>query len=167
MRDDFLFRLSPEISWDGNIGRRPLLILILASALQSSACAPATNEAKAHRLGFFKLTAGGLSDSMILSAVETRDNTFDVSPASAVHILLSVRSIRRHRSFIAGFEGRAVEILGGAPKSLVGEKWKLLSATISLRSRPFVQPQATLREPEVTRSDPDKPKRSTRGVFGK
>ncbi|SRR5258708_5447490 len=169
MRDAFSFRLSPGTSGDENI---EILRLILASALQTSVGVMATSEAKAHRLGFVKLTAGGLSDSVMLSAVETHDKTFDVSPPSAVHILLSVLRVRRHRGFIADFEGRPVEILEETTEeSLAGEKRELWSATVrslsGLKSHSFARPQASSREQEMNRSDVEKPRRLARGAFRK
>ena len=87
MRDAFSCRLSPETSWDENMKGRPILSLILAVALRPSVGVLAPNEAKTHRPGFVKLTAGGLSDSVMLSEAQTHDKTFDVSPASALHNL--------------------------------------------------------------------------------
>ena len=76
---------------------RPILSLTLATALRTSVGVLATNEAKSHRLGFVKLTAGGLSDSVTLSRVQTHDKRFDVSPASALHNFV-VASTRFGRS---------------------------------------------------------------------
>jgi hypothetical protein len=88
MGEAFSFRFSPETTWDDNVKARPILSLILARVPGTSVGARATNEAETDRLGFMKLTAGGLSDSVTLKAVETHDNPFDVFPGlSGSHLL--------------------------------------------------------------------------------
>ena len=73
---------------------RPFLSLTLPTAPRASVGVLATNEAETHRPGFVKLTAGGLSDSVMPSRTQTHDKTFDVSPASALHnfVVASTRS---------------------------------------------------------------------------
>jgi len=85
MNEAFSFRLSAETTWDENMKARPILSLTLATAPRTWVGVLATNEAKSHRLGLAKLTAGGFSDSATLSRVQTRDKRFDVSLASALH----------------------------------------------------------------------------------
>jgi hypothetical protein len=97
MNEAFSFRLSAETTRDENLKARPILSLTLATAIRTSVGVLATNEAKSHRLGFVKLTAGGLSDSVTLSRVQTHDKRFDVSPASALHNFV-VASTRFGRS---------------------------------------------------------------------
>ena len=75
----FSFRLTPETIWDEKKGR-PILSLILGTVARTSVGERSTNEAKTHRPGFAKLTAGGLSDSVTLNRVQTHDKAFDVRP---------------------------------------------------------------------------------------
>src|SRR5260370_14819977 len=85
MSDAFSSRLSPETTPDENRKRWPILNLTLAMAPRTSVGVLATNEAETHRTRLVKLTAGGFSDSVMLSRVQTHDKTFDVSSASALH----------------------------------------------------------------------------------
>ena len=103
MSEAFSFRLSAETTWDENMKARPILSLTLATAPRTWVGVLATNEAKSHRLGLAKLTAGGFSDSATLSRAQTHDKRFDVSPASALHnfVVASTRSAAEaiHRRF--------------------------------------------------------------------
>jgi hypothetical protein len=85
MSEAFSFRLSAETTWDENMKAQPILSLIWATAPRASVGVLTTNDAKTDRPGFVKLTAGGLSDSVVPSRAQTHDKRFDVSPASALH----------------------------------------------------------------------------------
>src|SRR5260370_36867984 len=79
MSTAFSFRLTPETTWDEKNGWR-IPSLILGTVARTSVGERSTNEAKTHRPGFTKLTAGGPSDSLILSRAQTHDKAFDVRP---------------------------------------------------------------------------------------
>jgi hypothetical protein len=146
MSEAFSFRLSAETTWDENMKARPILSLTLPTAPRPSVGVFATNEAETHRPGFVKLTAGGLSDSVMPSRVQTHDKTFDVSPASALHnfVVASTRSASEgiHRRF----------------------KQKESSGTTGEKHRK--PKQACLSENEIAASL-KRPERSPRGAFHK
>jgi len=105
--------------------------------VRSSVRILATNEAKTHRPRFVKLIARGLSDSVMLSGVETHVRAFDVFPASAVHILSGFDTFKVTEDSSPDVAGRALEVpQGSTEKVLVGEKG-------NCRLRPSVRYQAT------------------------
>jgi hypothetical protein len=102
--------------------KRRLILSSILTTVPLTSVGVLTTEAKAHRPGLMRLTAGGPSHSVMLSGAETPDKGFDVSPASALHNLLSVRRARRHGKCIANLVIRALGILqGSTEKSLAGE----------------------------------------------
>jgi hypothetical protein len=116
MSEALSFRLSPKTSWDEDIKEQSILRLIWATAPRTSVGVTATNEAKSHRPGLVKLTAGGFSDRVRLSRAQTRDKRFDVSLASALHNFVvaparcasqgSHRRLRKKRSGSTGEKHR-------------------------------------------------------------
>jgi hypothetical protein len=145
MSEAFSFRLSAETTWDENMKARPILSFTLPTAPRASVGVLATNEAETHRPGFVKLTAGGLSDSVMPSRVQTHDKTFDVSPASALHNFVVLRRVQRGRDFIADLKKES----GGT----TGQKHR----------KPE---QACLSENEIA-ARLKRPERSPRGAFHK
>jgi hypothetical protein len=169
MREAFAFRLSPETTWDENTKTRLILNFDPGYGAADFAWDTCQNEAKTHDQNIVKSTASGLPDCVGLSRVETNLTLFDVSPALSVtqFFLRSARSTSqgiRHR--LRGKRSR--NIRGSTPKSLVGPKRLLLSATVrSLSDRQthrFAQPKqdgvrervvaAILRSPCARRASP-------------
>ncbi len=115
MREAFAFRVSPEATSDENM-RRPLLNVLLATALRTSIGYSPQTKPRLTGQGIVRLLVSGLSDSVMLNVVETFDKPFDVSPASAASQFFLGSATLASRGFITDFEGRGAEILDGAPK---------------------------------------------------
>src|SRR6266849_5316253 len=132
MREAFSFRLSTESTLGRERKRTSASQFDIGYGVRSSVRILATNEAKTHRPRFVKLIARGLSDSVMLSGVETHVSAFDVFPASAVHILFWVRRVQGHRGFIARRRGKSTRSTTGEHRK--GSGWRegqLPSATVS------------------------------------
>jgi len=162
MREAFAFRLSPETTWDENTKTRLILNFDPGYGAADFAWDTCQNEAKTHDQSIVKSTASGLPDCVGLSRVETNLTLFDVSPALSVtqFFLRSARSTSqgiRHR--LRGKRSRNTR--GSTPKSLVGPKRLLLSATVrSLSDRQthrFAQPKSWC-QAEGNRCDSEKPR---------
>jgi len=131
MRETFAFRISPETARDENIREtRPLLSLILTTALQTSIGYLPQTRARLTGQGDVRLLVGGPSDSVMLNAVEPFNKAFDVSPASAASQFFWVQRLWHNRGFITDFEGKGAGIRDEEPeKRPVGQKWQPESVT--------------------------------------
>ena len=129
MSEVFSFRFPPETTWD-EINGWPILSLILATAPRPSVGVLGPNEAKTHRPGFMKLTAGGLPDSVMLSALETTSRTLDVARASGASQFSLGLEPSASRGIHARFRGKKIgNPLGSNATSVVGDKRQRRSAT--------------------------------------
>ena len=91
MTTAFSFRLTLETTWDEKNGW-PILSLILGTMARTSVGERSTNEAKTHRPGFTKLTAGGSSDSVVLGRDQPTIKLSMFAPVLALHNLLRVQA---------------------------------------------------------------------------
>jgi hypothetical protein len=130
MSEAFSFRLPPETVWDELKGS-PILSVILATAPRTSVGAVGPNEAKTHRPGFMKLTAGGPTDSVILSALETTSRTLDVSRASGASQFSVGPAPSGSRGIHDRLRGNTTgHPLGNVAKSVVGDMREPLFPTV-------------------------------------
>lgn len=87
MREALTFRFSPEATSDENLlESQPILSLILASVLGTSVGYSPDTKPQLTSQDVMKLVASGLPDSVVLTAVETNDKAFDVSPANLLKL---------------------------------------------------------------------------------
>jgi hypothetical protein len=93
----FSFRLTVETTWDKH-ERTVNSQSDIGNGGTDSVGVLAPNEAMTHRPGFTKLTAGGPSDSLILSRAQTHDKAFDVRPGPSVsQFVAGSGTFTRHR----------------------------------------------------------------------
>jgi hypothetical protein len=131
MSEVFSFRLPSGTTW-GERKRWPILSLILAPAPRTSVGVIGPNEAKTHRRGFMKLTAGGVSDSGMLSGLETTARTLDVSLASAASQFSLGSAPSASRGIHDRLRGNAPgHPVGNIAKSMAGDKRQPLFPTVS------------------------------------